>query len=323
MHPDHVYGIDVDKHHLTVNTYGEESVAVIDNAAASIKDWLKTLPAGSWIGVESTSHYHETVARLGWAAGHRVYVLNARDVKNYACGIGRRGKTDKVDARVIARYVAKEGDQLHPYAPPSAAQCALRDLQQQRSALVSANTTLRQALTTRGALPAGCKPLMRELTKQLAAVDRQIHDKLMHDDTLKGLYLRLMTVPGIGPVVAACLAYHLERLPLRHLDAWIACTGLDPRPSESGQKKGRRRLSKRGPGILRKMLYMAAMSFARHALGQPLYQRYRLHKQLSSTAAYNILARLIARVAWALKTSGNDFDPAAFLADHTIGAVMA
>lgn len=315
------FGIDADKLKLTVNRYGEATVATLDNHAASIKAWLKTLPASSRIGVESTSHYHELVARLATAAGHQVFVLNPRDVRDYARGIGRRGKTDKVDARVIARYVAREGDELHPFVPRTQQQQEMHVLQQQRGVLKSSATQLRQALTVRGPMQQHYQPLMREIAKTLAKVDRRIKALLHDNEDQWALFKRLMTVPGIGPVVAACLVHHLERWPLKHSDAWVACTGLDPRPKDSGQKVGIRRLSKRGPGVLRQMLYMAAMSFARTELGKPLFERHRKQKQLSSTAAYNVLARLIARIAWGLRKSGKDFDPIQFLAARTTPAM--
>jgi hypothetical protein len=44
-----------------------------------------------------------------------VYVLNARRVFFYAKGLEVRGKTDRVDAGVIARYAAEHGDKLHPW----------------------------------------------------------------------------------------------------------------------------------------------------------------------------------------------------------------
>lgn len=316
MQPQWNFGIDADKCKLNINLYGEETVTQVDNQAKPIKAWLKTLPASSRIGVESTSHYHELLARLAKTAGHQVFVLNARDVRDYARGIGRRGKTDKVDARVIARYVAKEGDELHPYVPRTHEQQAMHVLQQQRGVLKSSATQLRQALTVRGPLTQDYRRLMRELNNTLIKVDRQIKALLANNQSQWALFQRLMTVPGIGPVVAACLVHHLERWPLKHSDAWIACTGLDPRPQDSGQKIGRRRLSKRGPGVLRQMLFMAAMSFARSPLGKPIYQHHRNHKQLSSTAAYNVIARLIARLAWALRKTGEDFNPQLFRATH-------
>lgn len=313
MQVEAVLGIDVDQARLTIARFGVAGTQVIDNRMQAIGGWLKQLPPGSRIGVESTSRYHETVVVLAQAAGHTVYVLNPRDVRHYAQGIGRRGKTDRVDAEVIARYVAKEGDELHAYVPRTTEQHTMHVLQQQRAALRRTMAQLHQALTAHGTLATEFTAVMREAKIALRALDQKIQAQA----SLQPLYRLLTSVPGIGPVVAACLTHHLQRWPLAHLQAWIACTGLDPRPNESGQKIGRRVLSKRGPATLRQMLYLAAMTFARHPLGKPLEQRYR-QRGLSSTATYNILARLLARLAWAIKVTHQPFDPLRFAKDHQI-----
>ena len=74
------------------------------------------------------------------------------------------------------------------------------------------------------------------------------------------------------------------------------------------QHRGRRRLSKRGPSELRRLLYLAAMAAAKTKIWNPLYAHYRA-KGLSTTAALVILARRIARTAWSIYTHKTDFDP--------------
>ncbi|WP_029921539.1 IS110 family transposase, partial [Nevskia soli] len=96
-------------------------------------------------------------------------------------------------------------------------------------------------------------------------------------------------------------------------DAFVAYTGLDPRPMDSGQKSGRRRLSKRGPAELRRLLYNAAMSAAKTKTWRPFYQRQRA-KGLSTTAALVILARKIARIAWSIHRHHTSFNPQVLLA---------
>lgn len=311
-----VWGIDVDSVTLVVARYGEPGTQRIANTPGSIRAWLGGLGAVGQIGMESTSGYHQEVVRQAQAAGHRVYVLNPRDVRHYAQAVGRRGKTDRVDAQVIARYVAKEGGHLHPYQARSAEQQAMHVLQQQRAALLRSQTQLRQALSAHGPVPQIFNALMQTGRDTLRALDRQIQ-ALARQGENGPLYQRLLTVPGIGPGVAACLVHHLRRWPLKHAEAWIACTGLDPRPNDSGGKRGVRVLSKRGDARLRQMLYLAATTFARLPLGQPLAAAYR-QRGLSSTATYTILARKLARVAWQLGKSQQDFDPLRFAKDHNI-----
>ena len=96
---------------------------------------------------------------------------------------------------------------------------------------------------------------------------------------------------------------------MKSADTFVAFTGLDPRPDDSGQHRGERRLSKRGPGQLRRLLYLAALSAAKTKPWRALYEHYRA-KCLSSTAALVILARRIARTAWSIYTYKTEFDPA-------------
>jgi len=132
---------------------------------------------------------------------------------------------------------------------------------------------------------------------------------LSRDGEQGPLYKRLLTIPGIGPAVAAHLVYYMTRWPLANANAWIACTGLDPRPNESGGRTGRRRLSKQGAPVLRQMLYMAALGLKRCRNGQPLYEELSKRGH-PSTAVFNILARKLAMIAWGVYKSGKDFDPA-------------
>jgi transposase len=311
-----VFGIDVDKANLTIAQHGLSAVEVIGNRAGVIVKWLSQLPAGSVIGVESTNRYHELVVRLGQAAGHTVYLLNPRDVRHYALGVGRRGKTDRADALTIARYVAKEMDGLHPYLARSDGQQRMHVLLQQRSAVQRGMTQLRQSLSAYGPLDATFRSLLAQAKTVLRTLDRQI--RALSTQAGQGVLFRhLMTVPGIGPVIAACVAHHLQRWPLADVNAWIACTGLDPRPNDSGRKVGRRVLSKRGPPGLRQMLFLAAMTFARLPVGKVIAQRYRA-RGLSSTATYNIIARMLARLTFSLMKKGQDFDLALFTKAHRV-----
>jgi len=112
-------GVDVSKDTLVSCIHDSGARRTITNQRSAIEAWLKTLPAGSAIGMEATSTYHELLADLAQRAGLLVYVLNPKDVHRYAKGVGIRAKTDRVDAAVIARYIAREHSQLHLYCPPA------------------------------------------------------------------------------------------------------------------------------------------------------------------------------------------------------------
>jgi transposase len=303
-------GVDVAKQDVVAADAGASfDPRTIANRRSELRAWLKTLPPGSRIAVEATGGYHVLLADLAHDLGLTVYVLNPKDVRHYAKGLGRRGKTDRVDAQVIARYLAKEYDALHPYVPPTPQQRQLDQLLRRRAHLVTLRTALR-------ASAADMTVARAEIAAAVASLERLIDKLDQHRDRLmaacpirKESYRRMQTIVSVGPVVGAGLAQILQRIPFKNADAFVAYTGLDPRPADSGKKIGRRRLSKRGPSELRRLLFNAAMSAARTKVWNPFYQRYRA-AGLSSTAALVALARKIARVAWSLNRYQTDFNPA-------------
>ena len=300
-------GIDADSKTLVVARHGTKGSIRITNSASAINKWLSSLPAKSRIGVEATNRYHEPVVQAAQSAGHAVFVLNPRDIKHYAKGVACRGKTDAGDAQVIARYIAKEADNLHEHVARSPAQERLHVLLQQRDSLVRSKAKLNLSLGAGASESALFGGIFRGLKAAIAMLDQQIQ-QLCRSGEQCDLYRRIMTIPGIGPTVAAFITHNITRWPLANSDAWIACTGLDPRPNESGARIGRRRLSKRGNAGLRQILYMAAMGLTRSKGGKPLYTAIR-ERGHSSTASFNILARKLARIAWGVLKSGRDFDP--------------
>ena len=85
--------------------------------------------------MESTGRYHERLARLAHAAGLLVYVLDPRAVRQYARGLGQRGKTGRLDAQVLAHLLEREHGRLRPWQPPSPEHELLKDLLRQRAML--------------------------------------------------------------------------------------------------------------------------------------------------------------------------------------------
>ena len=303
-----VIGLDVDSKELVPAVADCKAGDRIPNTRAGIAKWLKTLPPRCRIGMEATGMHHELVARMAGQAGHVVYVINPRLIKNYAKATGARGKTDAMDAQVIARYVKKESDRLREYVPRSDEQQQMHDLLRKRQTLVETRARLEQSFDATKSDPRELADIFRALTSTLSALERDLQ-RLGRDGEQGPLYKRLLTIPGIGPAVAAHLIYYMTRWPLANANAWIACTGLDPRPNESGGRTGRRRLSKQGAPVLRQMLYMAAMGLKRCRNGQPFYEELSKRGH-PSTAIFNILARKLARIAWGVFKSGKDFDPA-------------
>jgi transposase len=302
-----VHGVDVAKAELMIGHGESETLLRIANTPQGIAAWLAQLPAGSWVAMEASGHYHQPLAHMAHAAGMVVYVLNPQLIKHYGRAVGMRGKTDRLDAQLIARYVLREHSKLRIWEPPAPGADALSRLLVRRQALVNARQMLAQSLSGLAELKAPRQALMASFKRMLAQVELLIRTEIARVPAMAALHRRLVSIVGIGTIVAAQLVASLSALRFTRADSFIAYTGLDPRPDDSGQRRGRRRLSKRGHGLLRCLLYNAGMAAARSKLFKPTYQQLR-DRGLQSTEAIVILARKLARIAFALYQSGQSFD---------------
>ena len=307
-----VHGIDVSKATLEIGRYEVQTIGRIDNSAESIAAWLAGIPAGSVVAMEATGEYHRLLAHAAHAAGMVVLVLNPKVLKHYARAVGQRGKTDRIDAQLIARYAVHERAKLVVWQPPAPAADALAKLLVRRHALVNARQMLEQSLGTIATLKTQRQALFASMKRMITHLDLLIAKELGRVPALAALYRRLLSIVGVGPVVSAQLVVCLVRLRFRNERAFIAYTGLDPRPDDSGQHRGRRYLSKHGNALLRCLLFNGAMAAIRTELFKPLYLELRA-RGLASTQAIVIVARKLARIAFALYKSGQIFDPAKHL----------
>ena len=171
-------GIDVAKADVVIATYGDSTTRTMANTKAALKAWLKTLPAGSCLGLESTGSYHELLAALAHGAGFTVYLLNPKDVRHYAQSVGTRAKTDQVDARLLARFIAREHETLHPWQPPTPLQRQLDTLLKRRATLVRSRGAIRQSMARLSSLQTEINTTFKALDALLEAIDGEIEQTL-------------------------------------------------------------------------------------------------------------------------------------------------
>ena len=166
-------GADVDSRFIAV-ACAERSFATtkIGNERKAIGAWLRGVPRGSRLAMESTGGYHELLANMANKAGLQVFVINPRNLRKYAQGIGQRGKTDRIDAEVIARYVSREHDQLHAYVPATKDERMLAKLIARRGKLVAVRGTILQSLRRLPSVERHVKDVVAKLDRLIAELER-------------------------------------------------------------------------------------------------------------------------------------------------------
>lgn len=300
-------GVDVAKAELVI-CIGEQAPICVKNDASSIADWLSSLPEASCIAMESTGSYHQQLAHLAHQSGFGVYILNARDVYFYAKALGTRAKSDAVDCAVIRRYVQEHHHSLHPWQPGTKLQQQLHTLLTRRAQIAAHQAAVRQTLKQVDLLQADITHLMQSFNGLLKAIDRHVQRLIATDEALHQGCQRLSTITGVGPQTSALLTELFSRLSFANSDALVAYSGLDPRANDSGTKRGRRRLSKRGPALLRRQMWLAAFAASHSKALKPLYAHIRA-KGFSTTESMVILGRKLLRVALAVWKGSEPFNP--------------
>jgi transposase len=144
------------------------------------------------------------------------------------------------------------------------------------------------------------------LMKQIAVFDRAIRRLAKADDTAR----RLMTVPGVGPVVALAYMSVIDD-PKRfdHARDVGAYLGLTPQRYQSGELDLTGRISKCGDGFVRTCLYEAAGVLLTRTKRWSALKAWgvRLMKRVGAKKAKVAVARKLAVILHCIWTDGTDF----------------
>ena len=304
-----IVGVDVAKKELVIYQAELDLLETISNDKAAIKKWLKALPAPVDLAIESTNIYHLAFADLAHEAGCTIYMVGGFELSHYRKGVNVRAKTDALDAKLLARYLKNEYEELQPWIPPSPLYRRLLSLFRRRAALVQARVGLVQSWANEPLLKSAFAKQVASMQRLETLVEKMIKDQLEEAGLLTQLK-RCTKVEGIGFLTGARLIAAFQRGDFRNADAFIAFLGMDLRVSQSGQKDGRRSLTKRGDPEARRLLHNAAMSACRTSAWKGCYEEQRA-RGFSTTQALVILGRKLARVVFALLKGQSEYQPKA------------
>lgn len=260
--------------------------------------------------LEATGPYGTALARALHEAGAVVAVENPARLQAYARTLGVRAKTDRVDARLIARYARQHTPRR--WTPPSPQQERLQGLVSRLDDLIVMHTMQRaRAQQVHGEALRSVHIVLEALQDEMARLREAIQAQIDRDGNLRRNAQLLQSIPGVGPeTISRVLAYlgAVERF--ENAGQVVAYSGVNPRLRQSGQRTGASPISKQGSSALRKALYMPARVARRH---NPVLRAFcdRLaakgkHPKQVLVAAMRKLLHLI----WGVLKSGRPFDPA-------------
>ncbi len=262
IHPDAI-GIDVAKRHLDVFDPRRNIVRRVLNSPAQTAQL-----AAEWAGrdclvvFEATGHYDAALRRSLEDADVPHARVNPERARDFARAIGRRAKTDAIDAQMLAELGRRLAPERRGATDRRREELAFRH--KRRDQLVAMR---KQESVRLGECP---DPRMVEdiarhvdwLDQEIVTVEAAIRVMIETDETLRAAERRLRSVPGIGPVAAVTLLALMPELGQRSPKTIAALAGLAPFNDDSGNRRGQRSI-RGGRARVRNALYMAALAASR------------------------------------------------------------
>lgn len=321
----YVLGIDVGKTTVVAAMWQAGAGRVVGDFPNTPVGWealAAALPADAptLLVVEPTGGYE--LALIAWASqrGWCVSRPNPRHVRAWATGRGRRVKTDRQDAVLLAQYGAECAPPTWVALPTEVSELdsLLRrrdDLEQ----LLRQERNRLQQLTGRpgvaSTVPPNLQKVIGALEEALEEVDEAIAAHQRQHPPLAEAITRLQTVPGIGPRNSLWLVvvlYRWQTLTGGQGDAKgvTAFVGLDPTCHESGTSvRGPRTISRMGHAQLRRLLFLGALGGVRGQNPARMFYERLVARGKPKVLALVATARKILTWAWAIFHRQTTFDP--------------
>lgn len=258
-------GVDVCKHWLDVYVHPSGAHLRVRNDRGGhqrIRRALAGLPVARVV-MEATGKHHRAVQRWLHAEGLAVAVVNPLRARLFCQASGTLAKTDALDARLLALMGAALDPAVTTPQPEVLEQ--LRELVGARTAASAEHTALvnRLATATTGFVRAELRRRIASCRTHIKRLEAEIDTRIAADETLARRRAIVISIPGIGPVVAAALVTGLSEMGTCSAKQATSLAGLAPIASDSGQRQGRRSI-RGGRQTVRNALYMAALSASRH-----------------------------------------------------------
>jgi transposase len=295
-------GLDIAK--ATLQFHFQNQQLSLPNTTQGHARLIKLLSAvpGAHVVCEATGGYERQVVAALQAAEVPVSVINPARVRHFALAQGGRAKNDPLDAAVLTAY----GQALTPAATPvpDAVLAELRSLVQWRDQLKEQLVRARQQ-AEHTTLPFTLRQqpkLVKHLTRQMAAVEKEMTQVLVRAPRCQEQVKQLVALDGIGILTAMSVLSHMPELGQLNRQEAAALAGLAPWTRQSGPWEGQRHIGG-GRAVVRRALYMSAVTLVRKTavgLGQ-FYKRLRDAGKPAKVALTAVMRKLLLQMNQTLK----------------------
>jgi len=209
--------------------------------------------------MEATGGYEKPIVAELLEAQLPAVVVNPRQVRDFARGMGQLAKTDSIDAEVLAKFAQLVQPAPRPHK--TAQMTDLAELVNRRRQLNNLRTqeSNRLAMAHHQKVRKSVQQVIKVLDHQIAQIDKLISEHIKSDDNFSQKDKILRSAPGIGPQTSAMLLSRMPELGELNRQEIASLAGLAPFDRSSGKWIGRGHIWG-GRKDVRSVLYMAALS---------------------------------------------------------------
>jgi transposase len=258
-------GIDVSKDRLDVHVRPGGEVFAVSRDGKGLEQLVERLRVVSptLVAVEATGGFETIVAAAIAGAELPLAVVNPAQIRHFAQAVGKRAKTDPIDAGVIAHFA--EAVRPAPRTLPDEASRLLAELVGRRRQIIEMMVAERHR-EKRATNVRVRKSLVRHiavLEKELNAIDQDIDTLVRGSAVWRAKEDLLASVPGIGQTLARALLADLPELGTLGRREIASLAGLAPYTRQSGRWRGKSMIGG-GRSTVRAASFMAALVASRH-----------------------------------------------------------
>lgn len=260
-----IIGIDIAKAQFDVFEINGQNHTTKPNTPQGIRGLVKDLTqlGNCQVIFEATGRYHKALERALAKAGIAYTCVNPWQARRFAEATGKRAKTDKVDAQMLA--LMGQALQLDPTVIRDETIETLGELELYRLALVQLRTAAknREQILTHKTLKRLAARQLRQIDKDIEAVVQEMAFEVQAHPELQERFDILATIPGIGPTTAMALLIAMPELGTLSEKKLGALAGLAPMDRQSGTYKGKAHI-RGGRSAVRQALFMPALVAMRY-----------------------------------------------------------
>lgn len=305
-------GIDVSKLTLDVHLHEKKLHCVFKNDSKGHKmmfSWIKKHCSKNEdlrFCFEHTGIYSLELALFLKKNDQVIYIVSGLAIKR-SMGL-KRGKSDKTDAKEIAKYIFQNHFTIKP---TEIASDSIQELQMHlsfRNNLVKKlasfkmhRTEFRKINELNGynQIELVTAELMESLKKGIKEVEKQIQKIIESEEAIKNTYENISSIKGVGPILAATMIVITRNFTTFETSRQLACyAGIVPFEHSSGTSyRGKNRISSLGNRDLKSLLTMAAISSITHNPELKIYYQRRISEGKSKMSTINVVRnKLVSRI---------------------------